>query len=319
MKKVSIIIPIYNQEHLLSKCVDSIINQTYKDLEVLLINDGSTDDSLKIMREYAKKHNFISCYTHKNHGVSYTRNRGLSLATGDYITFVDPDDYLEEDYIEQLLNNAKDNDIVVCGYKVFDEKGFFIDKKPISNKIDLFSFLATHTKLYLTTFLRKNNIKFLDERISQDLIFTITCYSKTKKIKTIDYSGYLLYKNPKSVVHTISKKKPIDLLRLVKYIEDNIDLSNFEDLKLFLYIKTLVLNLKLQPKDLEYSEYNKIYINSFDYLKEGHKKYNKKFKVKFYKNARFKVNFANNLFIICYKFHLTRVLIFILKTCKGLI
>jgi len=111
MHKVSIIVPVYNMEKYLRKCLDSLINQTYENIEIIIINDGSTDNSDEIINEYAKKHNNIVYYSKENEGVSLTRNRGLDLATGEYIMFVDSDDYVSSDIVETLINLAVNNDL----------------------------------------------------------------------------------------------------------------------------------------------------------------------------------------------------------------
>ena len=97
---VSIIVPVYNTEKYLSKCLDSIVNQTYKNLEIILINDGSTDNSKAICEDFAKKDKRIQVINKENSGVSVSRNKGLSLAKGNYIAFIDADDYAELNYIE---------------------------------------------------------------------------------------------------------------------------------------------------------------------------------------------------------------------------
>ena len=91
---ISVIVPVYNVKNYLEKCLDSIINQTYKNLEIILINDGSTDESLDICYMYEKKDNRIKVYNQENHGLSYTRNRGIEIARGKYIGFVDSDDVI---------------------------------------------------------------------------------------------------------------------------------------------------------------------------------------------------------------------------------
>ena len=100
--KISVIIPVYNVEDYLEECLDSIINQTFKDLEIICINDGSQDNSLNILEEYAEKDNRIKIITTKNQGLSAARNRGLENITGDYVYFIDSDDYLELTAFEEL-------------------------------------------------------------------------------------------------------------------------------------------------------------------------------------------------------------------------
>ena len=102
MDKISIIVPVYNAQKYLKKCIDSIINQTYKNIEILLINDGSKDKSLKICKEYEKKDSRIIVIDKQNKGVSNTRNVGIKKSTGDYIVFIDSDDCFELDAIETM-------------------------------------------------------------------------------------------------------------------------------------------------------------------------------------------------------------------------
>ena len=110
--KVSIIVPIYNTEKYLTHCLDSIINQTYKNLEIILVNDGSTDNSKKIIDDYAKKDSRIKAIHQKNSGQSAARNRGLKEATGDYISFVDSDDEINKKFVEELMRKT-DNDKIL--------------------------------------------------------------------------------------------------------------------------------------------------------------------------------------------------------------
>lgn len=119
-KKISVIIPVYNIAEYLPRCLDSVLNQTYKNLEVVVVDDGSTDNSVDVIEEYAKKDSRIVKIFKKNTGVSDTRNKGIDTATGDYITFVDGDDYIEPDMYEILMNNALkyDADISHCGYQM---------------------------------------------------------------------------------------------------------------------------------------------------------------------------------------------------------
>ncbi|MBQ3325773.1 glycosyltransferase [Candidatus Saccharibacteria bacterium] len=121
---VSVIVPVYNVEKYIHRCLDSILSQTYKNLEILLIDDGSTDKSGKICDEYAKKDKRIKVIHQKNQGVSVARNNGLKKTNGGWIAFVDSDDYIESEYVEILLNNAeeKNADVVQCEQKIFNER-----------------------------------------------------------------------------------------------------------------------------------------------------------------------------------------------------
>lgn len=122
---ISIIVPIYNVDSYLRKCFDSIISQTYSDFELILVDDGSTDDSPKICDEYARKDDRIIVIHKKNGGVSSARNAGLDIAKGKYIGFVDPDDYIVSEMYECMVNAIEKykSDMVVCGYDYIDENG----------------------------------------------------------------------------------------------------------------------------------------------------------------------------------------------------
>ena len=119
MKKISVIVPIYNVEKYLERCLESIVHQSYKNLEIILVNDGSKDNSLMICEEYKKQDERIIIINKKNGGASSARNEGLKIATGDYISFIDSDDYIEEDMYEILVRNLIENDadISVSGVK----------------------------------------------------------------------------------------------------------------------------------------------------------------------------------------------------------
>ena len=123
MCKVSVIVPIYNAEKYLSDCIDSIIAQTHKNLEIILVDDGSPDNCPAICDEYAKKDDRIKVIHKQNGGVSSARNTGLDIMTGDYVVFIDSDDIVNVHYIEYLLDIciANDADISYCGYSTFKE------------------------------------------------------------------------------------------------------------------------------------------------------------------------------------------------------
>lgn len=130
-KLVSIIIPIYNTEKYLKKCIESIINQTYRYLEIILVNDGSTDESLKICQTFAENDNRISIIDKSNGGISDARNYGIDVATGEYIVFVDSDDFIHPEMIEILYNaiNLKEADVAICSYKCVKDNEAFEQEK----------------------------------------------------------------------------------------------------------------------------------------------------------------------------------------------
>lgn len=152
MNKISIIIPIYNVEQYLPQCLDSIINQTYKNLEIILINDGSTDNSGKICDNYAKVDNRIHVFHKKNEGVSSARNLGLDKCTGDFIGFVDPDDFIELNMYEILYNEQqRTNADIVC----------------LNNADELFNIqLNNNIIAAIPDTINTNKERFLDKKLS---------------------------------------------------------------------------------------------------------------------------------------------------------
>ena len=111
---ISIIVPVYNNESYIGKCIESIINQSYSEIEIIIVNDGSTDDTERIVKEYRQKDERIKLYTIDNAGVSNARNFGISKAVGEYIGFVDSDDYIQKNMYEVLLENMDDSVQMVC-------------------------------------------------------------------------------------------------------------------------------------------------------------------------------------------------------------
>ena len=130
MEKISIIIPVYNTENYIEKCIDSIIKQTYSNIEIFLINDGSTDNSLNICKKYEIIDKRINVIDIKNKGVSNARNIGLNLCKGNYITFIDSDDFVEKDYIKTMYNKIKENNVDV----VISNPIKFINNERINEK-----------------------------------------------------------------------------------------------------------------------------------------------------------------------------------------
>ena len=208
MEKVSIIIPIYNSEKYINKCVDAILCQTFKKIEIILINDGSTDKSLEIIESYAKKYDFIKVIDQKNCGVSATRNKGLEVATGNYVMFIDNDDWIETDYVETFYNTitTTNSDIVIGGYRRINSKNKVLKKTIISNYIDIYNQIAPWGKIYKKSYLNNNNIFFRNYVLGEDIYFNCLAYSKTNKIKTIKYCGYNWFYNENSISNTKHKK-----------------------------------------------------------------------------------------------------------------
>lgn len=182
MELVSIIIPVYNSEKYLSKCLNSVIYQTYSNLEIIVINDGSTDNSESIVKEYLNNDDRIKYFENVNHGVSYTRNYGLSVATGKYITFLDSDDTIEENFIEKMLFCYKNNDVqlVVCDYTNRKKKSKNMTKSEtlisMMNGKEIMGYCWN--KMYLNEIIKKHEIKFNENiYVCEDFLFNVKYFS----------------------------------------------------------------------------------------------------------------------------------------------
>ena len=164
-KKVSIIIPVYNTEKYLEKCLDSIINQEYRNLEIIIVNDGSTDNSMAIIKKYQKLDSRIKVFEQPNKGAGSARNKGLDNATGDYISFVDSDDYVSPLFIKKLVEAFKEDDLFShCG---IDKNGK--DFGVTEEERKLFIRACVTNKLYNAKYLK--DIRFTNHKYSEDLIF----------------------------------------------------------------------------------------------------------------------------------------------------
>ena len=152
---ISVIIPVYGVEKYIVQCLESVINQTYKNLEIIVFNDGTKDRSAEIAKEYAAKYSRIKVYDFKNGGLSVARNRGLEIAIGDYISYIDSDDWLDKKMYETLLDAAMKNDadMVKCGIietnGITEEKLAFSDIKIINKKIVAVVIEELHYMLFM--------------------------------------------------------------------------------------------------------------------------------------------------------------------------
>ena len=227
MKKVSIIVPVYNVEKYLRKCLDSLFNQTYKDYLVICVNDGSTDNSLSILEEYKKKYSDkMVLISKENGGLSSARNAGLDYIkdwNNSYITFVDSDDWVDKDYLfiiyEQIIKTS--SDIVCVAHKIIDGNSIVVTiKNQILGKYDslLLLFSGTELQSFACCKLFKSclfiNIRFPKNiSIMEDQATTYKLFLKSKKINIFNYAGYNYYQRPESLLHSkITNAKIINVL-----------------------------------------------------------------------------------------------------------
>lgn len=321
MKKVSIVIPVYNAINYIDKCIESLLSQTYSDIEILLVNDGSTDNTLsklkKIEKDNKKK---VKVFNKKNGGQSSARNYGIKYAKGYYITFVDQDDFVKTDFIEKMVAGINDNDILISGFNRYIDNDKLIQENiPKVCEWSKFKYCATWGKLYKLDFLKKYSIIFGNYKIGEDVIFLMDSLSKTNKVAVISYAGYNNYRNTSSISRTINKNKETrnKIIDMLKIIEKDISKENFDlDLLMYFYLKTSVLHLFVQRHILSMKELYSEYKQYFNWLKRINKKYNKKLKFNFQNGEEKKINFFVNSFLLSHKIHLSYIYLLVLKLIK---
>lgn len=215
---ISVIVPIYNTEKYLKRALNSLLKQTYQDLEILLIDDGSTDSSLKICQEYAKKDYRIKVFHQENKGVSVVRNFGLSVAKGEYISFLDSDDYMEPNMLQTLYQNLIDteSDISVCHYQKFKDQISHIQVKKIVKVLEPLQALEDIiSDGLLTNFLWNKLFKksvfcsfaFPVNKIYEDVYIMPKLLEQAKKICYTNLILYYYYQREDSYVNYYSKEK----------------------------------------------------------------------------------------------------------------
>lgn len=262
MVKISVIIPVFNVENYLARCLDSVINQTLKDIEIICVDDGSTDNSFNILNDYKNSDDRIQVYQQENGGHSVATNTGLKYVTGDYIFFVDSDDWIELDALEKLYNNAieNDSDLVLYDsiehlpenqfrerrYGILNElKNEIFDYKS-EKRLILNSYYVQWSKLYKTSFFRRHNLKLPDFRLYEDIGLNVAAITFAKRIT---YLPEILYHynrlNDSSLQNTkVEMNRSKIIFDVIFYIERFLIENN-----LFNYLELNFLEFKIkQPK-----------------------------------------------------------------------
>ena len=240
---ISVIVPVYNVEKYLAKCLESIIDQTYTNLEIICINDGATDNSLQILNEYSRKDKRIKVINNENKGVGASRNIGLELAMGDYVSFIDSDDWVDNTLYEKCINVlGEKTEVVIFGAKIFNIKNGKIYKgqyssKKFKNNFDikkLFKYYpVAWNKLYKRKFLIRNNITFPNYKTAEDQLFFVKAILQAKNIKILkeDLYFYTKYRN-NTLSNRIDEKdfsniqNCLDILKFLNLIEVDEKLKN---------------------------------------------------------------------------------------------
>lgn len=221
---VSVIVPAYNAEKYIAFCLDSIISQTHKNLEIIVVNDGSTDNTGKICDEYAKKDSRIKVIHQENHGVAYTRNIGLDNASGEYFAFIDSDDYVKDNYIEILLKTCIENKSGITICKSFDTSRRELFELPYSYNVRTFdslfilqnvSYLDVCYEVVISMIIHRSvfdNLRFPVGLIYEDSFIYYDMIEKAGKISFIDTLLYYYYMSPNSIMRSTFSIKNFDIL-----------------------------------------------------------------------------------------------------------
>ncbi len=308
-KLISVIINVYNCEDYIGRCLDSVINQTYKNIEILIVNDGSTDNTLNIIKKYKDKR--IRIINQDNMGLSKSRNVALDNAKGDYLYFVDADDYIELDAIEYLYNMIKKDKtkIATCNsIDIFDNKNIInksVDNKSIISSVDLLKKVLlndgrhgctwnklTHKSVY-------KDIRF-EDRIVNDVAVTYKMLLSVDKISYSTCAKYYYYRYPNSTIGKKSAARGIDLYNacVERYDYINKIYPNMIENNIGLLIITMVV-------------YNYDRKEIYDYFKkvEAKKRYNKLFS---FGVIKYKMNIKNKVKLILFRIS-PKLLLFMIK------
>ena len=268
MVKFSIIVPVYNTEEYLERCIESILKQTFDDFEIILVNDGSTDNSKKIITDYQKQYpEKIKVVNKKNGGLSSARNKGVSKAKGEYLLFVDSDDYIEKGLLKTLNTKTKDcpdlirfqikeiRDNKICMHRELPFETLKGDKA--FKKIIKYHYVETAwCYAYRREFYKNNKFSFSEGKYHEDfglIPYVVMCASK---VKSIGYVGYNYVIRSGSIMTEVNyeknKKKAEDFLYHYKNLVDKMDGSdciNIDIYKSFLANSAILKSLELNSKD----------------------------------------------------------------------
>lgn len=275
---VTIIVPVFNAERYLTKCIESIIHQKYKNIELIMINDGSTDESLKIMKQFAEKDSRIVIIDEKNKGVSHARNIGMDAAQGEYIMFVDADDYIDEKTVERLIYKAKSNNVDIVRFNGYIEDrnskynplGMINDGEILNSCehekeiIEIFNSPDRSIQCYSPfLFLKNTNLKKFNERLSylEDKLFYLENLLNNKKTLFLNERLYYYRFNDQSKTKNISMfgqnidnilEAHIEIVSFIKKID-----SIYENLMKNSTMVLILYRIEYLAENTRYSDFKK--------------------------------------------------------------
>jgi len=283
MSDITVIIPVYNVEDYIVECLDSVIRQTYAPSEILIVNDGSTDDSRKICQYYADIYSNIRLLDQENQGVSSARNKGLDYARGDYVVFVDSDDFIADNMLSVLIQkmNDTDSDIVQCGlYYLYEnnriEKYIRIEENDVvlnGTKEFFHAMFERRLNSYVcASIYRKSlfdNLRFDEKKIMEDTFIKPHLFIRSKRITIVPECLYYYRQRAGSIMHDFNHRR-FDIIESIKNLEQiliDIDLYNhFRDRLIIWNGYHLMILMKHMAKSNNYFSYIRYRAMLFQYL-----------------------------------------------------
>lgn len=234
--KISIIIPVYNAGRSILRCLKSVARQSFTDYEVIVLDDGSKDGSGKLAEKYIARDEVLSSrarvISKENSGVADTRNYGITLAKGEYLSFIDQDDFIAKDYLEKYYAAASGVDIVVGGYERVASDGRIITRVvPKKSAWAGYIVTAPWAHLFRTEFIRENGIEFLKNKIGEDVYFNVVALNRGARVEVIDNAGYKWYYNDASVSNSVQNtfRDEVDVIYLMDSIYEAVSSDRVSD------------------------------------------------------------------------------------------
>ena len=258
--KISVIVSVYNTEKYIEKCLDSLLNQTYSNIEIVVINDCSTDGSLKILKKYAKKYdNMILIENKENKGLSYSRNVGLEKATGEYIGYIDSDDYVDSTYYEQMMKAIKKekSEIAIADMKIVYEDGSFPDyvSKGCNGEVNTLNIIKNGLAASACNKLFKREIiekyKFSEGKLNEDLAVILPSIVAAKKISYVENNNYYYVQHTGSIQNSRFSDRRFDIFYGVELTLKRIKgCKNYAKIsQAIIYEQLIVLLIYVIPKE----------------------------------------------------------------------
>lgn len=286
---MSVIIPVYNVEKYLRQCMDSILNQTLSELELICVDDGSTDSSLEILREYEKKDSRVKVLQQENLGAGAARNKGLKIATGKYLSFLDADDFFLPEMLEETYEKCEALNAQICIYQVrryndvtkktwFDKGSFryeYIPKKEVFSYKDMPDYILdtfqnwAWNKLISHDLVKENNLQFQEILRTNDFLFVALCMTLAERITVLEKPLVYYRVGMKNNLQSTNYKHPLEFLKAFRAVKKELEEKGiFDEIERSYVNKILsgcIYNLKsIEDKDAKRTLYYELKKNAFD-------------------------------------------------------